>query len=326
MGKALREKDNILLNEKVISMFRTVGTHKKAKSQEERLLELSRVIGSQDPKKIAQIVGLFCEVLNENNEKQTEIMQLKQKNKKITQQNNTLKKENVELVTDVNRYEEMNENYRKNLYNFLNTYDKLVDNKKELEDKTKKLETINSMDGLLVDIYNRRYFDDNINIEIEKAKSKNAPISLLLIDIDNFSRFNNDYDHITGDKALKYIVQRINNALNDNEIAEEYKNKNFERLFARYGGEEFVILLPDTDLKTAEFIAQKIRRRVSRKEFVIRNANDDVIGKETITCSIGVAGYDENNNIIKQADDSMYKVKANGKNGVCVGIGEVNRV
>ena len=133
---------------------------------------------------------------------------------------------------------------------------------------------------------------------ISYAKRHKTPLSIIFFDIDFFKSVNDNYGHEMGDKILKEVAELISNNLR------EYD------LFGRWGGEEFIIILPNTDIKNALKVAQKLKKAVENFNFA---------HNETLTCSFGVTQFQTSDNIkslLKRADTFLYKAKKNGRNRV----------
>ena len=163
-----------------------------------------------------------------------------------------------------------------------------------------------SLRDQLTELFNRRGFDGRINMEWIRAIRKNAVISILMIDVDWFKKYNDTYGHQQGDLVLQTVALLLTQSLNrPGDVA------------ARWGGEEFVVLLPNTDLAGALKIAERIRVNVGKT--VIPCAD----GAETkITVSIGVntqapANDSPLESFISQADRALYEAKEAGRNRVC---------
>ena len=142
----------------------------------------------------------------------------------------------------------------------------------------------------LTGVYNRRYFDLMLPKFIKKAAEYNIKFSVLMLDIDHFKKFNDTYGHDVGDKVLKIVASTIKERIRGNQ----------DVLF-RYGGEEFVIISMD-DLTGAITLAKKI------------NSLEFKGSPEKITVSIGVSSYKQGEDIVKLADDNLYKAKEAGRN------------
>ena len=157
-------------------------------------------------------------------------------------------------------------------------------------------------DGL-TELYNHRYFQEQIRMQIEQSKRYNHNFSLIIIDIDFFKKFNDTFGHQSGDAVLRQVAQTLK------------RNVRATDIVCRYGGEEMSIILPNTGKDEAFSTAQKICERVASKKFKL--AGD----KETnVTISLGVSTfpYDGDNApaIIEAADKRLYNAKNNGRNQV----------
>ena len=162
-----------------------------------------------------------------------------------------------------------------------------------------KFAALAATDGLTA-LANRRYFDEILHREWRRSARTGAPLSLLMIDADNFKGFNDRHGHWKGDEALQSIAHVIQEAA-----------RRPGDLAARYGGEEFAVVLPDTDAEGASVIAEKIRTTISK------DGTDR--GKPRPTVSIGVcmmraADGGSSTDLVKAADSALYRAKANGRN------------
>jgi len=148
----------------------------------------------------------------------------------------------------------------------------------------------------LTGVFNRRYFDDYLKHEILRAKRSKTIFSLIMMDIDHFKKVNDTYGHDIGDYALKTLTEIILNSIRKSDV------------LTRIGGEEFTILLPDTDLKNAIDLAEKIRTNTENYIF-------NEIGQMTI--SLGLTEFKEQDSseiIMKRTDNALYLAKAKGRN------------
>lgn len=156
----------------------------------------------------------------------------------------------------------------------------------------------------LTNLYNRRYFY-KITTQILNLSSRNdEPVSVCMIDIDNFKKINDTYGHQVGDKVIKSLSQEL------------VKITRKSDLVARYGGEEFIILFPNTDIEGAKIITNKICKDVEGLE--LRHEDIDI----KFTISIGVSQFKNDQPIdefINNADTALYTAKNSGKNRVVVG-------
>lgn len=164
--------------------------------------------------------------------------------------------------------------------------------------KAKKEAEKRAVTDRLTGLFNRTILDNLVNIEYERAKRSGKPISIILFDIDHFKRINDTYGHDKGDYVLKTIADIVKRTLRKSDY------------IIRWGGEEFLVILPETDLKGAILVAEKIRQNVEYFDF-------KDIGK--VTVSLGVAQIKTNENIdnaIKRADEALYLAKNRGRNRV----------
>lgn len=174
---------------------------------------------------------------------------------------------------------------------------------KELKSRLDVIRKEALTDGL-TGVSNRKSFDEKIQVEIDIANQEHSKVSLLMIDIDYFKSFNDNYGHQTGDQVLKLVATTLLNGVKGRDIV------------ARYGGEEFSIILPETPLTAAKRVADGLRERIAHKEIVNR-ATGVHLGQ--ITISAGVAEYqfgEEIDSLIKRADEALYKAKELGRNRV----------
>lgn len=166
--------------------------------------------------------------------------------------------------------------------------------------KTKEL----SVTDELTHIYNRRHFQNMLQMEWRRAKRFNRNISLLMVDVDHFKEYNDSYGHLEGDQVLKTIAQVLADNVREVDTV------------ARYGGEEFSIILTHTDAEDAYQVAQKLCALVAAYPFRDESKNIDT----PVTVSIGVATYPEDavnmEDLINHADIALYKAKNQGRNRV----------
>ncbi len=168
----------------------------------------------------------------------------------------------------------------------------------ELYQKMQELATIDGLTG----IYNRLFFHERLQKEFSDAQMGGYDLSLVIFDIDHFKKFNDTYGHLFGDKVIKSIVDLVKGSIRSTDI------------FARFGGEEFIILFPRTRLKEAYEKAEVLRDKVSKL-----NIRDELVSV-TVTVSFGVSSFPEcasnENQLIRFADDALYKAKNSGRNCV----------
>jgi len=184
-------------------------------------------------------------------------------------------------------------------------YDSLLETTRQLEDANERLERAASTDGL-TDVANRRVFDERIELEWRRCRRSRQPLSLLMIDIDHFKRFNDLHGHVAGDNCLCAVAATLSKTLS-----------RAADLVARYGGEEFGAVLPDTSEKRATSLAEELRQQIEGLEI------EDMPSTAGITISVGVATEvpDKGRSVaelIRRADASLYTAKNEGRNRVHV--------
>ena len=159
----------------------------------------------------------------------------------------------------------------------------------------------------LIGIYNRRYFDQSLAGEIERAHKYGMDLCVLMLDVDHFKNINDSYGHFAGDIVLKKLGKIVKKLLHKTHI------------LARYGGEEFAIITPDTDLDKANRLAEEVRHNVEKAVIILKN-DEDYEETVAVTVSLGVADLcktDKGNKcLIERADEALYKAKEKGRNRV----------
>jgi diguanylate cyclase (GGDEF)-like protein len=178
----------------------------------------------------------------------------------------------------------------------------LLDAQDKLIEANRTLELL-ALEDALTGLANRRQFDLFIHAEMGRAKRSQGGLALLMIDVDHFKRFNDQYGHLAGDECLRTISAII--------------RENIKRpgdLAARYGGEEFAVVLPGTDYVGAFLVAEKIRRAVQQAGI---EHNESTEG--TVTVSLGVSACsptseESPDDLIDASDKALYVAKASGRN------------
>jgi two-component system, cell cycle response regulator len=162
-----------------------------------------------------------------------------------------------------------------------------------------ELKTLAITDSL-TGLYNRRHFYHELEIEISRVIRHDHRLSLLLIDIDDFKKYNDRHGHIDGDKVLRKTADLIASCMRKMDSA------------YRYGGEEFTVILPETGCSSAIKLAQRIRRIIATYFLAVPD-------RRKITVSIGVTEFDSEDSLaefIHRADKAMYEAKASGRNQI----------
>jgi len=151
----------------------------------------------------------------------------------------------------------------------------------------------------LTSLYNHRHFYRVLQGEVNRATRYRRHLSLIMLDIDRFKHYNDQWGHLAGDEALRELAEVLRKNARDVDVV------------ARYGGEEFTIILPETPLEQAGIQAERIRSAVERYPFQGR-----------LTVSLGVAtlaeGIEKAEELVQEADRALYRAKAEGRNRVCL--------
>jgi two-component system cell cycle response regulator len=177
---------------------------------------------------------------------------------------------------------------------------------REAQERVHRLSVTDALCGT----YNRRYLDEQLGKEVERARRYQRPLSMVLADMDLFKRVNDERGHQTGDEVLRYFAAVVLSSIRTNDWV------------ARYGGEEFVIVLPETDLSGAGAVAEKIRSQCAS------TAIATCTGNLRITASFGVVTLGASSDVpaaagealLRAADAALYASKRKGRN--CVTLGE----
>lgn len=170
--------------------------------------------------------------------------------------------------------------------------------KATLYDKVQRLSITDGLTGLFV----HRHFQARLDEEMKRAERYKESLSLIMLDIDHFKKFNDSFGHLAGDAVLKRVAQRIREGVEHVDIV------------SRYGGEEFVVILPKRDKGQARLLAEKIRQNIEKDEISYE-------GKELkVTVSSGLASFPDDamtkKGLIDKADQALYRAKHDGRNRV----------
>ncbi len=157
----------------------------------------------------------------------------------------------------------------------------------------------------LTGLYNRRYLEERLMAETQKAFYGGASLSLVMVDIDHFKKVNDTFGHTTGDLVLKEIASLLKNSTRKKDTV------------ARYGGEEFVLILPEAGLEVTVAIAERIRRQIEQTPFEVGQT------QLNLTVSLGISSFPSHHahskeDLIQMADQALYDAKRGGRNRVCV--------
>ncbi len=176
----------------------------------------------------------------------------------------------------------------------------------KLRQANELLEQLSITDGL-TKLHNHRFFQDQLTREIRRAARSASPLSLLLVDIDDFKSLNDRFGHAAGDELLHGLALIMNAAVRSSD------------LLARYGGEEFAVLAPGTDLEGAYQLGEKLRTAIAESSFIL----SDSMRLTRVSVSVGISQFKgDRKEFFDDADRALYRAKAAGKNCVMVEEGE----
>ncbi|HDL18016.1 MAG TPA: sensor domain-containing diguanylate cyclase [Bacteroidetes bacterium] len=169
----------------------------------------------------------------------------------------------------------------------------------------KRLKEISITDELTT-LYNYRYFSIRLRDEVFRSQRTQRPLSLVILDVDNFKNYNDNLGHPAGDQILKQIARILKSCARDTDVV------------ARYGGEEFCVILPEEDIAGSKAFCERLRKQVEDYPFYKEETQPS--GKLTI--SLGTATYPRDATMIKEllirADSALYRAKNSGRNRFCI--------
>ena len=173
----------------------------------------------------------------------------------------------------------------------------------ELTQAHRQMEILAMQDGL-TGISNRRAIEEHARAELDHARRKECPLSVILLDIDHFKAINDQYGHLVGDHILRHLAEILTRNL-----------RQYDRI-GRWGGEEFIVILPDTKISEAIIVAERMRAETVETKLSLEN------GKYyEVQISLGVAcasgSYPTLAKLVDAADQAMYQAKKAGRNRVC---------
>ena len=156
----------------------------------------------------------------------------------------------------------------------------------------------------LTGLHNRRYMESHLTTLAEQASAHGKPLALMLLDIDYFKSINDSFGHDAGDDVLREFATRVRKSIRGIDLA------------CRYGGEEFVVVMPETDLHVASLVAERLRRSIAGEPFAVSKGTRRI----EVTISIGLTTLEHNGesvaDVLKRADNALYRAKHEGRNGV----------
>ncbi|MBV7534799.1 sensor domain-containing diguanylate cyclase [Duganella sp. sic0402] len=165
------------------------------------------------------------------------------------------------------------------------------------------LQQLATRDGL-TGLANRRCFDDTLNAEWQRALRNQQPLSLLMVDVDNFKQYNDAYGHLGGDECLQRIASAVSSEMRTNDLV------------ARYGGEEFAVILPNQSLKGAAIVAERIRCRVEQLRLPNLGSKQHVVTVSIGAATALVVPENDPSQLVATADSALYRAKHMGRNRI----------
>lgn len=257
-------------------------------------LTFNNIIPNTDITRYAFIVGSFIEIF---------FFTLILTNKYITVNKEKIKVQNALLDEKAKNEKTLKSEIDKQTQYLLETNEHLMNKTKELQ-KIKKQLTIEATTDVLSGLYNRRYFFENAQSIFYTSLRYKQNLSILMMDIDHFKNVNDTHGHLFGDRVIRVFSSILKDLSRESDIV------------ARYGGEEFIVLLPQTDIKQANNLAQRIRSIIEKEEFTTKKDE-----KLVITVSIGITQLKATSDVdimhlIGRCDKALYKAKNEGRNRV----------
>jgi len=196
------------------------------------------------------------------------------------------------------------------------TYEQLIVELKQPKEKAEKfaheLKKVNEQlremafrDGL-TGLYNHRYFQELMDNELSRSRRYKKSFSVMMLDIDHFKKINDEYGHPVGDIVLKEVSKTIENTIRDSDFA------------ARYGGEEFAVVLPETELRGAAILAERLRKAIEQLVIDTKGCRIDVTVSVGVTCYHPSTAKIAKSEIFTQADNALYNSKNKGRNMISI--------
>jgi len=175
----------------------------------------------------------------------------------------------------------------------------------ELKNANEQLREMAFRDGL-TGLYNHRYFQELMDNELNRSRRYKKSFSLMMLDLDYFKKINDEYGHPVGDIVLKEVSKAIENTIRDSDFA------------ARYGGEEFAIVLPETELRGAAILAERLRKAIEQLVIDTNGCRIDVTVSVGVTCYHPSTAKIEKSEILSEADNALYNSKNKGRNMISI--------
>ena len=286
--------DNIVKNEKKITEEQCNKIYNKYLN-DQKSEDVVKQVSDQVQDKISEIINVMKDVQSATSNYGDSLENVNNKLETSTSIDD-FKDVILSLMDETKDMVKRNQELEQELDSSANTMTKMQQN---LETFRKEALT----DGL-TNLANRKCFDQEIEKIAASTTEENGTLSLLMVDIDHFKSFNDNFGHQVGDQVLKLVAKTLMDGLKGRDMP------------ARYGGEEFIVILPETNIKAASMVAEILRKAIAAKDLVNRQTGEK-LGR--ITMSIGVSEYingEETSKLIERADSALYTAKHNGRNQV----------
>ncbi len=256
--------------------------------------------------KLKVVIKSIVDSLNSLGESETAIVD--SLNQHVMGIEDIIKLDNIDQITE--RLAQLSKDLRRTINRVKReigrTRSELERTKGELETLRKQLEKYREQSIIdeLTKVLNRRGIMDVLSREMARSRRFNTPLSVIILDIDDFKKVNDTYGHLVGDKVLQAVASIVKENLRATDVV------------GRYGGEEFLVVLPDTDAEGARVVAEKLRKAIEKKVYKYKDKTFKV------TVSLGVAQMREGDtpeSLINRADRALYLSKSAGKNRTTIG-------
>lgn len=185
-----------------------------------------------------------------------------------------------------------------------NLEEKIRERTRELESANEKLEQLSRIDPL-TELANRRAFDERYEVESAVSRRERTPLAVLMVDLDDFKGYNDNYGHVAGDECLRRVAAVLHAATN-----------RASDLAARYGGEEFVLLLSNTNREGARAVAERVRSGIEALRIVHEYSPVAPVITTSVGVAVGVVGAGPGESLVNLADRALYMAKRAGRNRV----------
>ena len=268
------------------------------------MVDVNETFGSITGYDRAEVLGKKTMDLRiwEHEEDRTTVVEALTRNGKVHELELRFRKKSGEAVTGLFSAEIITIDGEKNILSSISDITERKRMEKELQDSENRYHELSIVDDL-TQLFNSRHFYFQLKIELDRSNRYEQPLTLLLLDLDNFKAFNDAYGHVEGDQVLQRLGRVVKRCLRETDFA------------FRYGGEEFTILLPMTTSADGAVTAERIRTEFKKETFSPAPGQD-----VHVTVSIGLAQYkpqEEMKVFVHRVDQLMYQGKKNGKDRVC---------